>query len=238
MAKFLFLAAFAFTLFASTPIATVTSTQPFVLDGHPMSSAGVTSWPLIVGDDVASVKSPLVLFFRDGSSVRLAADSRTKLMGTESEPKLILMSGTLDYKLVAGTKLSVTSLALEQKQKEAEVKTATPPNIVHSPRPNEVTLASASTAVAGSNAANTTVVEVDSKRDDSVVDTASSNSNADANTPVTPTSPSSSGSSPAPNRRTLAGTLSSPKFLVPAAGAAAAGVTAGLLRLPPVSRHF
>jgi hypothetical protein len=102
---------------AFSPIATVTSAEPFTLDGHAVQVSGITAIPLAVGNEVATSTAPAVLFFTDGSSVKLAASSRAKLTGSEAQPKLVLLAGSLDYKVVLGSNLSVTSLDLERKAK-------------------------------------------------------------------------------------------------------------------------
>jgi hypothetical protein len=96
---------------AAGPIATVSSSQSFNLSGHAVTAAGITSWPLVAGDDLATGGSPAVLYFHDGSSVTLSAGSTAKLGGSAREPKLMLTSGTFDYKLVAGSKVTVTNAA-------------------------------------------------------------------------------------------------------------------------------
>jgi hypothetical protein len=98
--------------FAAGPLAMVSSSQPFHLDGHPVTAVGVTSWPVVAGDDLATAKFPAVLYFHDGSSVQLAADSSVTLGGSAEEPKLVLTSGKLGYKLVAGSKIAITNAAV------------------------------------------------------------------------------------------------------------------------------
>lgn len=70
--------------------------------------------PFALGDEIATSDAPAVLYFSDGSSVKLAANSRAKLTGTETWPKLVLLAGSLDYKLILGSSLSVTKLDLER----------------------------------------------------------------------------------------------------------------------------
>jgi hypothetical protein len=120
---------------AFTPIATVTSDEPFCVDGRAVTVSGITSIPLTVGHEVSTAKAPAVLFFADGSSVKLAASSRAKLVGSEAQPKLVLLAGSLDYKIVLGSNLSVTSLDLERTSKvlgraieqQAQAKRVSPP---------------------------------------------------------------------------------------------------------------
>ena len=100
---------------ANTPIATVTCGDSFVVDGRAVAPSGITAVPLAVGSEVATDHTPAVLFFADGSSVKLAASSRAKIVGSEAQPKLVLLAGSLDYKVVLGSNLSVTSLDLERK---------------------------------------------------------------------------------------------------------------------------
>jgi hypothetical protein len=136
----LLLAAFSVSAVSPAPIATVTSTEPFTLDGHSVTTPGVSSWPLAVGDEVATSTAPAVLFFHDGSSVKLAADSRAKLTGSETQPKLVLMAGSLDYKVVLGSNLSVTNLDVERKAKPRIRPIAPQAKPVATPRGDEITL--------------------------------------------------------------------------------------------------
>jgi hypothetical protein len=126
--------------FALAPIATVNSAEPFTLNGHAVSTATLASLPLEIGSEVATITAPAVLFFQDGSSVRLAPVSRAKLTGSPTLPKLILLSGSLDYKVVLGSNLSVTNLDLERKTKPAgrSVNPAAKP--ISTPRSDEVTM--------------------------------------------------------------------------------------------------
>jgi hypothetical protein len=105
------LAALASLGLAAGPIATVSSSQSFNLSGHAVTVAGITSWPVVAGDDLATAKSPAILYFQDGSSVTLSAGSSAKLGGSAREPKLMLTSGRFDYKLAAGSKLVIANAA-------------------------------------------------------------------------------------------------------------------------------
>lgn len=122
------------------PIATVSSPEPFSLDGRAVAVSGITMVPLKVGNEVATSTAPAVLFFADGSSVKLAAGSRAKLIGSEAQPKLVLLAGSLDYKVVLGSNLSVTSLDLERKAKPMARAGQPAPKTVTTPRPDEATL--------------------------------------------------------------------------------------------------
>lgn len=99
---------------AATPIATVRTSDAFQLDGHSMNTPGVTAWPLVLGDELTTPQnSPLVVLFRDGSEVKLAAASRAQIVGTEKQPKLVLLSGSLDFKLAPKSNILVTNLKSE-----------------------------------------------------------------------------------------------------------------------------
>jgi hypothetical protein len=95
----------------------VSSPEAFTLDGRSIAVSGISPVPLAVGDEVATSNAPAVLFFADGSSVKLAPASRAKLTGSDTRPKLVLLSGSLDYKVVLGSNLSVTNLDVERKAK-------------------------------------------------------------------------------------------------------------------------
>jgi hypothetical protein len=88
------------TALAAPSVATVTSAVPFVLDGHSVTSPGVTSFPLVPGDTVATTNGPAVLLFHDGSTVKLGENSSAKIDTVGENPKVILLAGALDYKLV------------------------------------------------------------------------------------------------------------------------------------------
>jgi hypothetical protein len=127
-------------ILAFSPVATVNSAEPFTLDGRFVAVSGVASVPLAFGDEVATSTAPAVLFFADGSSVKLAAASRAKLIGSESQPKLVLLAGSLDYKVVLGSNLSVTSLDLERNTKPAAHTVQPAAKALATVRPDQVAL--------------------------------------------------------------------------------------------------
>jgi hypothetical protein len=101
-------AVFSLASFASAPIATVSSPEPVTLAGHSLSAPGVSSWPVVTGDEITTSTAPAKILFRDGSSVALAAKSSALLTGTSTEPKLVLTAGSLSYSLVAGSKVALS----------------------------------------------------------------------------------------------------------------------------------
>jgi len=112
---------------AAAPIASVRTADTFQLDGHSINTPGVTSWPLVLGDELTSSQnSPVIVLFKDGSRVKLDAGSRAKIAGSEEQPKVVLLSGTLDFKLVPKSNLTVTNLAAERKKSADLAKNKTP----------------------------------------------------------------------------------------------------------------
>jgi hypothetical protein len=90
-------------------IATASSIQDIILDGHTLAAAGVTSWPLVVGDTLQSTASQATLLFRDGSSVTLSPESKLRILGTQAKPRIVLVAGTLDYRLSPGSEVTLSS---------------------------------------------------------------------------------------------------------------------------------
>jgi len=120
---------------ALPPIATVTSSAPFTVDGHTLGTASI-----FIGNEVATSTAPATLLFPDGSSVILARSSHAKLTGSAGRPKLILLGGALDYKVVLGSNLSVTNLDLERQTQPTAKSVPHPAKPVPTPRPDQVTL--------------------------------------------------------------------------------------------------
>lgn len=95
--------------FAGSPIVSITSAQPFTLDGTSVSSPGVTSWPMVLSDSVATNDGGALLKFKDGSTITLSPKTQVRLIGTDEAPKLVLIAGNLDYKLAVGSRLSIVT---------------------------------------------------------------------------------------------------------------------------------
>jgi len=150
---------FAIFLAAAIPgsaasIATVTSASPFALDGRSINTPGVTSFPLVLGDLVATASGPAVVLFQDGSKVKLLPNSSVKIAGVADKPKLVLLSGSLDYKLIPGSNLSVTNLDIERKlQRQGRPATAPSARSLSPERAMLAALDDPATVSAGSAAA-------------------------------------------------------------------------------------
>jgi hypothetical protein len=90
----------AISAFAAAPadsIATISSEEPVRLRGVHVPVAGIGSWPLVAGDDIATGSAPAVVLFRDGSRVTLAPNSRARLDLLDSKPEMRLLGGFLHY---------------------------------------------------------------------------------------------------------------------------------------------
>lgn len=96
---------------AAGSVASVTSAQPFAVDGVTLSNPGVNSWPLISNDEVSTREGAALMTFRDGSAIKLAPESRIRLAGSTAAPQVILLAGNIDTKLAPGSRLLVTRAA-------------------------------------------------------------------------------------------------------------------------------
>ena len=90
-------------------VATVSSIQDIVLDGHTVAAAGVTWWPVVLGDTLQSTTSDAMLAFRDGSRVTLGPQSKLRILGSQTKPRVVLVAGTLDYRLTPGSEVTLAS---------------------------------------------------------------------------------------------------------------------------------
>jgi hypothetical protein len=72
-----------------------------------VSSPGVTTFPLVSGDTVATSAAPAVLTFRDGSTVKLAENSSVRIATAGVNENVVLLAGALDYKLFPGSNVKV-----------------------------------------------------------------------------------------------------------------------------------
>ncbi len=93
--KIFFVLALAMSVSAFGPVGTLTSDEPFSLDGRSVQITGVNSWPLVLGDEVDTLTAPVVLVLQNGTKIQVAAHSRVKLSGTSTQPKIVLESGKI-----------------------------------------------------------------------------------------------------------------------------------------------
>jgi hypothetical protein len=102
------IAALAALCSAAGSVASVTSAQPFAVDGVQLANPGVNSWPLISNDEVATAAGAALMTFRDGSAIKLGPQSRVRLAGSSVAPEVILIAGNLDTKIAPVSRLLVT----------------------------------------------------------------------------------------------------------------------------------
>jgi hypothetical protein len=95
---------------AESPVASVSSPEPFMLDGVQMPVAGVPSWPLVGGDEVSTTNAPAVISFQDSSQVTLDKNSKARLKRNGAGVILFLLQGTFLLRSVAGSKVTVATL--------------------------------------------------------------------------------------------------------------------------------
>ncbi len=109
------IAALATVCSAAGSVASVSSAQPFSVDGVNLVNPGVTSWPLVSNDEVSTASGAALMTFRDGSAVKVAPQSRIRLAGTTLSPQVILIAGNVDTKIAPGSKLIVTKASANDK---------------------------------------------------------------------------------------------------------------------------
>ena len=92
---------------AQTTVGTVSSTEPFSMRGVRMPVAGVPSWPMTAGDEIATDGAPATLTFRDGSRVQLAAHSKAKVERDGDSFLLRILAGAGEYNLSNSSNLRI-----------------------------------------------------------------------------------------------------------------------------------
>ena len=94
---------------AASPVATVTSTAPFSLNGSYVNVAGVPNWTVMSGNEISSQSAPVYIQLRDSSRVTLSANSRARVDSRDQTVSVNLISGSLtvlsalpDFRLFVG----------------------------------------------------------------------------------------------------------------------------------------
>jgi hypothetical protein len=93
--------------FALEPIGTASSSASFELNGIVTRSDGVSSWPVMPGDEVRSGISPVVIRFQDGSRMSISEQSRVKLVRNGDALDVNLTGGTAYFNLAPQSALRV-----------------------------------------------------------------------------------------------------------------------------------
>ena len=93
--------------YASQPIATVSGSSSFELDGSLVNTAGITGWPLMPGDRVVARDAAITIAMNDGSRITLAANSQLRLESAFSGLTANLISGSMQFTLSSGSNLRI-----------------------------------------------------------------------------------------------------------------------------------
>jgi len=93
--------------FAAEPFGTASSTGAFYVDGVAMTAEGISSWPLVAGDELRAVSSPVIIRFQDGSRVTIAEQSRVKLTRSGDAINLSLTGGRIEFNLSPSSNVQV-----------------------------------------------------------------------------------------------------------------------------------
>ena len=81
--------------FAATPVATLTTSEPFTLDGHTVTVSGVNSWPIVIGDRVSTGGIAAILVLQNGQRLTVSTHSTIQIAGSLSQPKVVVTSGSI-----------------------------------------------------------------------------------------------------------------------------------------------
>jgi hypothetical protein len=93
--------------YASQPIAAVSGSSSFELDGSLINTAGITAWPLMPGDRLMAGDSPLLIAMKDGSRITLAPHSQLRFDSGAGGLTANLISGDMQFKLASGSALRI-----------------------------------------------------------------------------------------------------------------------------------
>jgi len=92
------------------PLATVSNSPGLALNGTKLAATGVSSWPLVAGDSLATTASTAMIMFPDQTRVALEKNSRLKLEREGDRILVRLLEGALAYKLTSGSHVQVSAL--------------------------------------------------------------------------------------------------------------------------------
>jgi hypothetical protein len=104
---------------AVTPIGTITSSSSFELGGSSVNTGGVSSWPLVAGQDIVAGASSLTIVFRDGSRITLGPGSRLKT--DSSGAQLNLTGGSMQFSLASSSSLKIQNEGLSVSERSGEL---------------------------------------------------------------------------------------------------------------------
>jgi hypothetical protein len=92
---------------AQQPVATITSSKPFKLNGTTISAVGVSSWPLAVGDRVTNLTTPAVVRFSGNTRLMLDKGAEFKLERNNGATAVRLTAGAMRFRIDPNAKIQV-----------------------------------------------------------------------------------------------------------------------------------
>lgn len=104
---------------AAAPIAIITSSSSFELSGSSVNIGGVSSWPLVAGQEIVAGTSSLIIVFRDGSRITLAPGSRLKIDSSGSAVNLT--GGSMQFSLASSSSLKIQNEGLSVSERSGEL---------------------------------------------------------------------------------------------------------------------
>ncbi|MBI4890662.1 MAG: hypothetical protein HY821_08550 [Acidobacteria bacterium] len=120
LASILILAVMGLMFAQGTKVATATSTAAFKLKGAEVNPAGVPTWPLMAGDTVEALKTPVTLVFEDGSKVSLAPGAKGKVEMQNGKATFVATEGEIYYDMKGVD--SVKLMAMDKQVKASQPK--------------------------------------------------------------------------------------------------------------------
>ena len=107
---------FASNAMAASLVGKMTASGSVQLNGVQLPVEGVPSWPLVLGDEIATTSRPATIMLNDGSRVYVEKNSRVALKkGLAEKIQVLLMAGGLRYFLrESGPNSPVTIVAQGQ----------------------------------------------------------------------------------------------------------------------------
>ena len=90
---------FASNAMAASSVGKMTASGSVQLNGVQLPVEGVPSWPLVLGDEIATTARPATIMLNDGSRVYVEKNSRVALRkGLAQKIQVLLVAGALPHK--------------------------------------------------------------------------------------------------------------------------------------------
>ena len=97
--------------FAASPVAKISSTGPFLIDGVRVPAQGIANWPLVSGDKLVMKDATGQVIFRDGTRLLLRPNTRITI-GTHGERTLVeLQEGIVEYKFARDSNVDLRAIS-------------------------------------------------------------------------------------------------------------------------------